>query len=81
MTAKAKPSATKPAPAGAEPRKPTHRIYRVSGDGAAAFWTPIGAAWPNKDGKGFNISCDAVPLAGRIVMRHIDARDGNGGQQ
>lgn len=51
--------------------KPTHRLYRVIGDGDSANWTPIGAAWPNKDGHGFNISCDAVPLQGRIVMRTI----------
>jgi hypothetical protein len=55
-------------------RKPTHRLYRVLGDGAGAIWTPIGAAWPNKDGQGFNISCDAVPLTGRLVMRAITAR-------
>ncbi len=51
--------------------KPTHRLYRVVGEGDQASWTPIGAAWPNKDGAGFNISCDAVPLQGRIVMRAI----------
>lgn len=62
-------------------RKPTHRIYRVQGDGQNASWTPIGAAWPNKDGNGFSISCDAVPLQGRIVMRAISERPDNGGQQ
>ena len=63
-------------------RKPTHRLYRVQGEGESAIWTPIGAAWPNKDGKGFNLSCDAVPLQGRIVLRIISAREGNtGGQQ
>ena len=51
--------------------KPTHRLYRVVGDGESASWTPIGAAWPNKDGQGFSISCDAVPLQGRIIMRAI----------
>jgi hypothetical protein len=51
--------------------KPTHRIYRVTGEGRKANWTPIGAAWPNRDGNGFSISCDAVPLDGRIVMRLI----------
>ncbi len=62
-------------------RKPTHRLYRVTGEGDAANWTPIGAAWPNKDGKGFNISCDAVPLQGRIVLRRIEARaQAEGGQ-
>ena len=59
-------------------RRPTHRLYRVLGDGSDAIWTPIGAAWPNKDGLGFNINCDAIPLQGRIVMRFIAARaEGN----
>lgn len=44
-------------------------LYRVDGNGPDARWTKIGAAWPNRDGKGFNILCDAVPLQGRIVMR------------
>ena len=56
-------------------RKPTHRLYRVMGDGQGAIWTPIGSAWPNKDGQGFNLSCDAVPLQGRIVLRLITERD------
>lgn len=55
-------------------RRPTHRLYRVQGDGPAATWTPIGAAWPNKDGLGFSLSCEAVPLQGRIVMRAIENR-------
>ncbi len=55
-------------------RKPTHRLYRVLGDGADANWTPIGAAWPNKDGLGFNLVCDAVPLTGRLVLRFISER-------
>ena len=54
--------------------KPTHRLYRVTGDGTNASWTPIGAAWPNRDGAGFSLSCDAVPLQGRIVMRTITPR-------
>jgi hypothetical protein len=60
-----------PVPAG---RKPTHRLYRVIGDGKTAIWTPIGAAWPNKDGLGFNLQCDAVPLQGRLVLRAIVER-------
>ena len=55
-------------------RKPTHRLYRVLGDGKAAIWTPIGAAWPNKDGLGFSLQCDAVPLQGRLVLRAITER-------
>ena len=87
MTTKTKnqPAQSQPAaPATEAGRKPTHRLYRVTGEGQSAIWTPIGAAWPNKDGKGFNLSCDAVPLQGRIVLRMITARDemqANGGQQ
>ncbi len=59
----------------AQGRKPTHRLYLVAGDGDAANWIQIGAAWPNKDGKGFNLACDAMPLSGRIVMRVIAERE------
>jgi hypothetical protein len=55
-------------------RKPTHRLYRVSGEGNDAIWTPIGAAWPNKDGLGFSISYEAIPLSGRMVLREITER-------
>lgn len=55
-------------------RKPTHRLYQVTGDGQSAIWREIGAAWPNKDGAGFNIACNAVPLHGRIVLRAITER-------
>ena len=62
-------------------RKPTHRLYRVLGDGRDANWTPIGAAWPNKDGLGFNVVCDAIPLTGRLVLRFIAERPEEGGGQ
>jgi hypothetical protein len=52
-----------------ETNSPAFMLYRVTGNGKDANWTKIGAAWPNKDGKGFNLLCDAVPLQGRIVMR------------
>ena len=52
-------------------RKPTHRIYRVVGEGEQAVWTPIGAAWPNRNGDGFLLSYDAFPVSGRIVMQAI----------
>jgi len=64
-------------------RRPTHRLFRVIGDGKSSVWTPIGPAWPNKDGLGFNISCDLVPLQGRIVLRAITSGEAEsaGGQQ
>jgi hypothetical protein len=71
---KSQSPATQPSAAAETPRRPTHRLYRVNGEGSAAIWTPIGAAWPNKDGKGFSLNCDAVPLTGRIVLRLIEPR-------
>lgn len=61
-------------------RKPTHRLYRVLGDGQNANWMPIGAAWLHRDGQGFSINCDAIPLQGRIVMRRIRDKQPEGGQ-
>ena len=54
---------------------PTHRLYRVTGTGKKSSWTEIGAAWPNKDGNGFSLSCTAIPLEGRIVMRKAKPRE------
>lgn len=54
--------------------KPTHRLYIVTGTGKSASWREIGAAWPNRDGEGFSLTCNAMPLTGRIVMRTITER-------
>jgi len=49
---------------------PSHIAYQVRDrEGGKGFFTRIGAAWPNNDGKGFNIQLDAVPLDGRITLR------------
>lgn len=48
---------------------PAFVLWSVEGDGKQARWTRVGAAWANNDGKGFNIRCHAIPLAGRLVMR------------
>lgn len=52
-------------------KAPTHAAYQVrdsKGEGKG-FWTRIGAAWQHKDGKGFNIQLECVPLDGRITLR------------
>lgn len=53
-------------------RKPTHRLFHVTGEGDDAIWTQVAAAWPHKDGKGFTIP---VPFLGRVVMREIGDAD------
>lgn len=79
MTATAANTAEHPATG----RKPTHRLYIVTGDGDKAIWRPIGAGWGHGDGKGYNLACDAMPLQGRLVMREVkpasETTDGQGG--
>ncbi|MBS0265383.1 MAG: hypothetical protein JSS02_25840 [Planctomycetes bacterium] len=51
-------------------KSPTHYAYHVrDGKGDKGFWTKVGAAWQHKDGKGFNIQLDFVPLDGSIQLR------------
>jgi hypothetical protein len=51
-------------------RSPSHVAYQVRDrEGQKAIFTRIGAAWPHKDGQGFNIQIEAVPLDGRITLR------------
>lgn len=53
-------------------RKPTHRIYAVSKrNGDANAWTEIGAAWPHKDGKGFSLKLDYLPLNGAELSLRV----------
>lgn len=51
-------------------KTPTHIASQVRDlAGGKSHWTRIGSAWAHKDGKGFNIQLDVVPLDGRIVVR------------
>lgn len=66
-----------------EANRPTHAIYQVIGEGDKARWIRIGAAWANRDGKGFNLKLDAYPVSGRTVIREVqeETRDEDRGQQ
>lgn len=37
-------------------------------------WTRIGAAWPHKDGKGFNAELRALPVNGKFVLRRFESQ-------
>lgn len=63
----------------ASANKPTHRLYCVEGEGKDAHWTEIGTAWPHKDGEGFALSWNLIPVSGRVVMRKITARPAKAG--
>ena len=55
--------------------RPSHKAYVIEGEGEKAFWTRVGSAWPNADGKGFNITLSALPVNGRIVLREYTEED------
>jgi hypothetical protein len=56
--------------------RPTHRVYSVTKTGEQkAVFTEIGAAWPHKDGQGFNLTFTARPLEGaQVVLRTVKAK-------
>lgn len=54
------------------PRQPTHRAYAViRREGQDDFWLNLGLVFPHKDGSGFNLMLQALPLDGKIVCREI----------
>ena len=56
--------------------KPSHRVFTVEKrDGKDDYWTEIGAAFPHKDGKGFNLQLRALPLDGKLVRRAPEPKD------
>jgi len=59
-----------------QPQQPTHRAYSViKREGQDDFWLNLGLAFPHKDGKGFNIMLQALPLDGKIVCREPTGDD------
>lgn len=62
-------------------KQPTHVIWQVIGEKDQARWIRVGAAWANRDGKGFTLAFDAYPVVGRTVLRELTREDDNGGQQ
>ena len=49
---------------------PVFYVYSIRDRGRRekAIFTKIGAAWPTKDGWGFSIQLDALPIGDRIVL-------------
>ena len=65
-----------------ETAKPTHRVYTViRREGQDDYWLNIGLAFPHKDGNGFNVVLQALPLDGKIVCREITEEDAESLQQ
>jgi hypothetical protein len=49
--------------------KPTHTAYVVRESKEEGRWLEVGAAWPHRDAKGFDIVLMALPVDGRLVVR------------
>lgn len=54
-----------------EPMKPKFSVFTVEDRGKDndPFWLKIGAAFEHKDGKGYNLTLQALPTDGRLVLR------------
>jgi len=50
---------------------PTHIAYQVKDGSKKSYWTRIGAAFAHKDGKGFSIQLDCLPLDGKVTLRTV----------
>ena len=60
-----------------QPAAPTRRVYIViRREGQDDYWLNIDLAFLHKDGSGFNIVLQALPLDGKIVCREITEDDG-----
>lgn len=52
---------------------------RPAGDGDKSYWSKIAVAWAHKDGQGFNVQMDAMPVNGKLVLRTVpEDHDGTG---
>ena len=50
---------------------------RPTGEGNKSYWSKIAVAWAHKDGQGFNVQMDAMPIDGKLVLRTVP-EDHNG---
>jgi hypothetical protein len=50
--------------------RPSHFAYSVrENQEGKSYFNRVGAVFPHKDGQGFNVDLESVPLSGKIVLR------------
>jgi hypothetical protein len=51
-------------------KKPTHEVFIVEEYGEdQSVWTKVGAAWPHKNGQGFNLQLKpGLAVSGKIIV-------------
>ena len=52
-----------------ENKSPALIGYVVRRNGEKSYWDRIGAAFPHRDGDGFDLVLDALPVGGRVTLR------------
>ncbi|CAA0099552.1 Uncharacterised protein [Halioglobus japonicus] len=59
-----------PADNTAQGRKPDFIAYNVTeGKGGKGYFHKVGAAWQHKDGQGYDLQLDSMPVGGRVTLR------------
>jgi len=63
-------------------KEPDLIAYTVQsrGNDKSAIWTRLGAGWKHKDGKGYDLQCQAYPVDGRLTLRFFEKADKAQGQ-
>jgi len=44
---------------------------KTAGNGEKAYWSKVAVAWAHKDGQGYNVQLDALPVDGKLVLRTV----------
>ncbi len=58
--------------------RPSHKAYAVTKGKNGDHWQEIGALWPHKDGKGFKLKLNFLPLpAGQADIVIREAKEGS----
>ncbi len=51
-------------------KHPSHHAFQVNeGQDGKSYFNRVGAAFEHRDGQGFNVVLDSVPVDGRVTLR------------
>jgi hypothetical protein len=58
-------------------KRPTFNVFTVvdRGQNKKPFWIKIGAAWEHEAGRGYNVTLDALPVNGKLIL--IEPKEGD----